>query len=392
MDSKLVLSRVVWAAGGLAATLLAASTAPMEPPARPRRVLVEPNAIEHPDNPMAITVEGVPAGERAWLAVLRDCSGDGQPDPRGRGRCKSPVYQRSSRPAGSDLRVSDELEFAGLERAGEALFPRKTTLWLRVSALVAGGRGPAAGYVEATFRLDQDVCGLWRTVADTFLRGRCDPGLLQALRQHLGPAGLEAFTFQVSRLDPEGGPPVAVPGTRGATGVAWIDAGTLAVTIGPVVAERDPLAPGPPALDPAVQPGLFHVPLPDGPPQLLWRPDGEDAPAAPLALPGGRIAFVRQGPAETGEGPAARLCVWSPERVAPCIALPDTIHQLVAADARGGAVLALTLGRPRPAFLAIDLATGVVRDLGYHHALYHAALRAPTGERAAVALEDNSGM
>src|SRR6185295_3230794 len=75
------------------------------------------------------------------------------------------------------------------------------------------------------------------------------------------------------------------------------------------------------------------------------------------------------------------------------VALPTRIHQLVASDAAGRRVLAITLGigDNRPAFLSVDLQSGEVRNLGYHHALYHAMMRSPQGTESLLSLEDNTG-
>jgi hypothetical protein len=172
--------------------------------------------------------------------------------------------------------------------------------------------------------------------------------------------------------------PVSVPGTRGATGLAWLDDRTLLVTIAPTA--------GPSR--------LLLVYLSGEHAEILWEvPCGEEArlATAPLSLPDGRVAFVRQSWGASN----ALLSVWEKGAVNPTrdIELPGGIHQLVAVAPEGKEILALTLGpeENQPAFLRIDLAARSVENLGFHPALYQALFSSPKGNGAIIAFEDNSG-
>jgi hypothetical protein len=366
------------ALGVLAAWRAQATAAPAGPPP-PARLEIEPNAIQDPSQPMAIEVGGIPEGETVRLQVFRDCNDAGEPDPQRGGGCAKALYDRVSRPAGKDRTVRDQIDFA--DAVGKTL-PTDTVLWLRAS------RSRSARGRSVRFGLVKDPCSLWQGVVGTFFGGKCDPHLRQALLTHRGLSSLGDTVFEVRRLDPAAAVPGAVPvaGTRGATGVAWLDRDTLLVTLAPTAAESGSLAPG-----------LWRVPL-TGKPEALWPLPGGDGwvPAAPLALPGGRIAFARQrGGLAAGaeEGTLAYLSVWDKGKVDAGIELPYRIHQLVAHDAAGNSLLALTLGagNSRPAFLQIDLRARTVQYLGYDRCLYQAAMRSPHGDDSAIAMEEISG-
>ncbi len=359
----------------LAAALLSVLGSPARA-AGPRWVDVEPNAVARPDQRLRVTVAGVPVGERVLLQILQDCDHDGKPEERDRGACRSPLDRWESQPADARGRVADAIDLAVLD-ARPGGIPREVTLTLRASSRAAAGS--VAPFADTIFGVVENPCTLWQTAVQAFWGGRCDPGLAQALRQHLGPAGLEDVTFEVRRMALSGGAAAAVPvaGTRGATGVAWLDDRTLAVTLA--------------AGGAGTRAGLLRVPLDQGTAEMLWSATDDRFPTAPLALPGGRIALIRQRLAKEGDGPRAWLSVWRSGRIEQEIALPEKIHQLVAVDQAGRSVLALALNDVRPAFFQIDLGAGTVTSLGFAPSLYHAALREPGGERAVVALEDNSG-
>jgi hypothetical protein len=358
---------------GVASLLIAAAQAP--DPGPPAWVEVDPNAIENVDQPMQINVGGIPQGQTVTLQILQDCNGDHRPDLQGQGDCKSPLYARDSSKAGPRNRVEDYLDFAALEKSG-ALLPRNRALWLRAS------RPGSKQGVLSLFGLVDDPCTLWQATLEVFHLGACGKSAVaQALRRHRGPLGFEEKTFEVRRLDPAGAaPPVSIAGTRGATGVAWLNEQTLVVT----------------ATDSGSK--LLRVPL-QGEPTVLWRdpaPDGLSA-AAPLALPGGKIAFVRQRPPgqESADGrPEAVLSLWAGGKIDPAhdVVLPFRIQQLLKSSADGRQILALSLGigENLPSFLQIDLAERTVQSLGYSNALYQVAFRSPKAGVSVVSFEDVS--
>ncbi len=360
---------------GTAFILLAAAQAP--DPGPPAWVEVDPNAIQNADQPMQIDVGGIPQGQTVTLQILQDCNSDHRPDLRGQGDCKSPLVARNSSKAGSRNRVEDSLDFIALEKSGTSL-PRNRALWLRAS------RPGSQQGVLTLFGLVDDPCTLWQATLEVFRLGACSKsGVAQALRRHRGPLGFEEKTFEVRRLDPAGdAPPVSIAGTRGATGVAWLNAQTLVVTAAEAGSK------------------LLRVPL-QGEPTVLWKDPAQDglSAAAPLALPGGpsgeKIAFVRQRlpGQESAEGrPVAFLSLWTGGSMDPAhdVVLPFRIQQLLASSPDGRQILALSLGigENLPSFLQIDLAERTVQNLGYSPTLYQIAFRSPETGASVVSFED----
>lgn len=365
-----------------AATVLVLMAAPLliaqERVRPPAWVEIDPNAIQLRDQPMRIEVGGVPRGERVLLAVLEDCHGGGQPEDTP--ECP-PILERPSTKADRSGTVTDELVLADLET--EEVHYSGVGLWLRVT------RPGAAQARWARFGYVQDPCSLWSTVVQSFFGGDCDPGLSQALRQHRGPSTLEDTTFEVRLIDPTKAEAVPRPveGTRGATGVAWDEQITLLVTIAPSL--------GAEGEEESHPPGLYRFDLEGEARTRLWSPTDTYWATAPYALSGGQIAFARQRLGVHDDGrPTAYLTVL--DRSGTVVAdhpVHRKIHQIVGQSSEGGSVLALTLGEAdnRPAFLRIDLATGEIHTIGYHHALYHAAMRSPSGDQAVIAFENTYG-
>ncbi|HEX3525997.1 MAG TPA: hypothetical protein VH988_02930, partial [Thermoanaerobaculia bacterium] len=370
-------------------------------PGPPLRIQLDPNAIQDPVRPMVIEITGLAGDEPVQLQVLQDCDGDGEPDLEGRDGCVTPLYSWESAPAANERTIHDRLDFGALEAAGHPL-PKERLLWIRASR-----KGSPQGVISR-FGLVSNPCTVWQSVVDIFFHGSCNPGLSQALRHHRGPTELKTAGFEIRRLDVtrEGAAPLPVPGTKGASGVAWIDNQTLAVTLQrPQTPEGEspcPVTPDP-ASNAPVQPnrsGLWRIPLGEGSPLLLWEsPAGESRlPTAPLVLPGGRVAFVRQQAQVQVASPSGippLLSVWREGTIDPAIeiALPDKIHQLIASDAEGRRILALTLGigADHPSFLEIDLAKHEIRNLGFDNALFQTAFRSPVGDDSVISYEDGSG-
>jgi hypothetical protein len=356
-----------------ASILIAAAQA--SDPGPPAWVEVDPNAIQRADQPMRIDVGGIPQGQTVTIQILQDCNGDHRPDLRGQGDCKSPLYARNSSKSGSRNLVEDSLDFIALEKSGTSL-PRNQALWLRVS------RPSSQQGVLTLFGLVDDPCTLWQATLEAFRLGACSKSAVsQALRRHRGPLGFEAKMFEVRRLDPAGdAPPASIAGTRGATGVAWLDAQTLVVTTAEAGSK------------------LLRVPL-EGEPTVLWQDAAQDglSVAAPLTLPGDKIAFVRQrlsGQESTEGRPVAFLSLWADGKIDPAhdVVLPFRIQQLLASSPDGRQILALSLGigENLPTFLQIDLAERTVQNLGYSPTLYQVAFRSPKNGASVVSFEDVS--
>ncbi len=361
----------------LAAALFALvwlSAQAQEDPGRPKRLAIDPNAILRGDRPLEIEVEGIPKKERARIWVVRDCDKDGRPDdgpecPR--------VYEGESEVADHQGMARHRLDFVELD----VRFPRGESLWLRAS------RPDSERFRQAMFGFVEEECSVFQTVVHAFLSGDCDPGLAQVLRKHREPSDLASAIFEARRLavDDPAADPVAVPGTRGVSGVAWLDRETLLVTAAGA-ADEDSLVPG-----------LYRMPLaPNRAPRCLWHPEpGAPGAVAPLALPDARVAFVRQAPGPQRSG-AEEAVAWltilrlEGRRIEREVALPYKVHQLVAVNAEGTSVLALSLGVAdnQPVFVMVNLEDEEAEVVGFSNALYQSLMREPGGERSVVAFEN----
>ncbi len=355
--------------------LVAFATSSQEKQKRPSRLEIMPNAIQKRDVPMQVTVAGLDPLERVEFSILRDCATSG---------CKQ-IFELPSETADRHGVLRTFLDF----RVIEWEIPTNTVLWLRA-------RRSAGGFRDVRFGLVDNPCSLWGTMVDGFFGGRCDPHLVQALSGSRSQAEVAALPFEVRRLamaensgDAE---PVAVPGTEGATGVAWLGAETLIATVVLPAAEEGS----------RVRPSrLLRLDRDGGKPEVLWSDQQEWLATAPLVLAAEplRIAFVRQRLADDDDDREdehevrARLCFWQDGQLTKGPELAYPIHRLVGVDQASKSLLALTLGEHgvRPAFLLIDLANGEVQYEGFHPALYHAAMRSPAANLAAIAIEDNSG-
>jgi hypothetical protein len=362
--------RLLGPVGACCFALALTAANPNPDPGPPAGLELEPNAIQDPRLPMLIRVAGIPSGERVHLQVLQDCDGDDRPDLNGTADCQSPLHEWDSVKADASG-VSERLDFQELRKQGKPL-PEERRLWLRVSR-----KGSSQG-LHALFGLVRDPCSLWQSVLASFRRSPCRLGLGQALFRHRGAARWADGGYEVRYLDLAKTPrqPISVRETRGATGLAWLDERTLLVTVAPAAGLSR----------------LLRVPLSGDRPEVLWEAPAGDlrGAAAPFALAGGRIAFVRQAPGAS----SALLSVWDKGKVDPAgnVELPGGIHQLVAErDGKEMLALALGTGESRPAFLRIDLAARSVENLGFDPTLYQAIFTSPKGGRAIVAFEDNSG-
>ncbi len=362
--------RPPWLLGILFFGIALAAAGQSPDPGPPVGLEIEPNAIQDPAKPMAIRAK-IPLGESIHFQVLQDCSGDGRPDLQERAGCVNPLYEWDSAPADAKG-VSDRLDFQALSAKGRPL-PEGRQLWLRAS------RKGSSQALYALFGLVKEPCSLWQSLLATFQRSPCRLGLVQGLLRHRGATAWKDGRYEVQRVDPGAKllRPMTIGGTQGATGLAWLDNQTLLVTVMPSVGHAR----------------LLRVPVSGGCTEILWEAPCGDTRfvTAPIALPGGRIAFVRQ----EGSASSSLLSVWEKGKIDPDrdLVLPGSIHQLVAADPKGREILALTLGTEenQPAFLRIDLVARSVENLGFHPALYQAVFSSPQGDSSIIAFEDNSG-
>jgi hypothetical protein len=349
----------------------------------PPYVAITPNAIQKPDQPIEIAISGR-RGQRLYLLILRNCDTDRNTADTPQPNCDSLV---SVRPI--DLRDSDRWsERRPLTEVPARLYGE--TLWLRVSPN-RDGRWP---YGDAMFTMVSKPCSVWDTVIDLFSTNGCNADVASTLRPQMGGNDERpAVALEVRRLVRDAGKgtwakPVSVPGTRGATGVAWADARSLFVTVGRI--EDDVLAVINETAKP-VAPGLYRFDIAGGKRELLLAGRDDEILAAPFAVGPDAMVFVRERVVADRDGTVAKLVVWDRGRIVREIPLRRTIHQILAADSKRTSVLAYSRWEGIPALLRVDLRTGAVTHLGFAEQLFQAVMRPPGGSHAVVALQDNAG-
>jgi hypothetical protein len=364
------------------AALVANGTAWADPPPA---VEITPNSIETPDRPMKIAIRGAPR-RKLHVLVLRNCDHDWlTPEIAPRENC-DPVVSKWSIELDDRGRWSERWQ----QMAEVTKKDYDKPLWLRVSPN-QNGRWP---YGDAMFTVVSDPCSVWDTLVDLFSDSECHADVQSTLRPQMGDNDERpAVALEARRLarDPATGTwarLTPVPGTRGATGVAWADARRLLVTLGrtetgAVVAGEEPSG--------SVQPGLYRIDVASGRRELLVSAQADEILAAPFAVRPGYMVFVRERTVAAEDGTVASLAVWKRGRVIRGIPLRQTIHQILAADPARSSVLAYSRWQGVPALLRIDLDTGAVTHLGFPAQLFHAVTRAPGGTHAVVAIPDNAG-
>jgi hypothetical protein len=347
-------------------------------------VRITPNAIQQRNVPMLIDLVGAP-GQTLHLFILRDCDGNAAtPELHGTEGCVTPLHKQMVVLDGTgrrqvELRFDKNSHLSGNQN-----------LWLRASSVPAGNRA----YQDAVFGLVDEPCSLWATVISAFGLGNCSSGLGEAFGPQRSPdeqrpaVALEARRLVIPSNGTLAGNPVSVPGTRGATGVAWLDSGTLLVTIG--TSEQD-IVPVDDNASGLVPPGLYRIDVATGKGQRLVQPREGETLAAPFALRGDAIVFVRESAVVRSDGSVATLVTWRDGRITREIPLRRSIHQVLATDPHGRSVLAYSRWLGIPTLLRIELGTGAVADLGFPPQLFHAVMRMPGSSQAVVALEDNAG-
>ncbi|MCG8420981.1 MAG: hypothetical protein MJE77_23920 [Proteobacteria bacterium] len=180
-------------------------------------VRITPNAVQDPETIMDIEIDGE-FSQTVYLFVLRNCDGNRRSPElsRQQSSCK-PLWQKTvkldDRGRGFEsIRMKDLTSAEGNVR-----------LWLRAAAVPDGRRH----YTDAVFALRRQGCG----VLATMLRRDCEWGT-QLLIPRRGAEKLPRMPFQVVRQGLRGSiEAIPVPGTRGATGVAWESQRSLIVTI-----------------------------------------------------------------------------------------------------------------------------------------------------------------
>jgi hypothetical protein len=346
-------------------------------------VRITPNAIQQRNVPMLIDLVGAP-GQTLYLFILRDCDGNAAtPELRGTERCDTPLHKQMVVLDGTGRRQV-ELRFDK-----NSYLPSNQNLWLRASSVPAGDRA----YQDAVFGLVDQPCSLWATVISAFDLGNCSSGLGEAFGPQRSPddqrpaVALEARHLVIPSGGTPAGNPVSVPGTRGATGVAWLDSGTVLVTVGTSEQDIVTVDDNPPE---PVPPGLYRIDVATGKGKRLAQPREGETLVAPFAVGGDTIVFVSESVVVRADGSVATLAVLRGNRVTE-IPLRRSIHQILAADPSGRNLLAYSRWQGIPTLLRIDLDTRAVTDLGFPPQLFHAVMRMPGGSGAVLALEDNAG-
>jgi hypothetical protein len=368
----------------LSSAVTAAPTALAQQAPRAPDVRITPNAIQQRDVPMIIDLAGAP-GQTLYFFILRDCDGDpATPELHGNAGCVTPLHRQ--------IFVLDDTggRQIALRLDDNPHLPDNQNLWVRVSSVPSGDRA----YQDALFGLVDEPCSLWATIISAFGAGDCSSGLAEAFGPQRSYDGqrpavpLEARRLVLPSGNTLAGKPVPVPGTRGATGVTWLDPDSLLVTVGaspPDILTAVDTAPEP------VTPGLYRVDVATGKGlRLVAQGEGEIL-TAPFALGPDAIAFVRERVVVRADGTVASLVIWRGGRASKEIPLRRSIHQILAADPRGARVLAYSRWQGIPSLLEIDLATGAATELGFPPQLFHALMRRPGGSEVVLALEDNAG-
>lgn len=365
--------------GALTAWTTAGSVAAEPAPS----VVIEPNAIQNASGSMKINVRGR-AGATVHLFILKSCDSDpNTPEITPTKTCNPRVVEQ---PFTLDSRGQKTLELK-MSRIPRRLHGHK--LWARV-AIDTSGRG---AHGQAVFTVLGDSCSVLETIWGLVADNDCTINMDETLKhQRGGSAERPDIVLEVRRLARNAAgkwtAPQIVPGTRGATGVAWADEDSLYVTIGRIA--EDLFAPA--NAPPPAKPGLYRIDRTSGQRTLLLASEDDETFAAPFAVRPGCMVFVRERVIAAPDGTVATLAVWRHGRgVTREIPLRQSIHQILAAEPKRPQVLAYSRWRGVPALLSIDLRSQVITHLGAPEYLFHAALRAPGRGEAVMALEDNAG-
>lgn len=323
------------------------------------RIWLDPNAQVPEGKALVVTIEGLAKGQKATVTIQDDC-GSGGAAPRNSVQCP-PLWG----PAETAVQEAEPSQRFTIAADQLAKLPKDRVLWVVVEA--PGWARPAISRFHRA-----DPCATMATIVQSFAGGPCGLALPQVLSELTRSVDvLNEKTFEVQRVGLEGGDPKPIPGTRGATGVAWAGQALLVTTPS----------------------GVSRVDLNLGTTERLASTDaGEFPTAAPLALPDNRIAFVRQaiGPQRLGDAETpAELVLWPDGRRFP---LPYKVHQLLASNKEATRILALSLGLndAAPLLFEIDLATAGIDVLGFDSRIYQAMLREPhsPNQRSVVAFEE----
>ncbi len=363
-------------------------TAPLLGADSPLRLSIDPNALENASAKFTVTIGDIAPGETIRWRVYRDCNNDGKLDKGKIGSCTSLVDSGIMKAEKSPYKL--ELQVADLrEKAGAPPLEDFAVLWF-----TAYRQEPGVKDQWLQFGLSgKQPCSWLKEIFSAFLPGRdCGPALgtsLRAMDRDL--TGLTDITFEIRRLEPVAdAEPQTLPKSQGVTGMTWLDAKHMLVTVAPVLdSYRDALAPG-----------LYKLPVEGGEPQRLWAPPEETAwyLSAPLALPRRTVAFVRRPILENktpDTQPDRRLVFWRKGKLTgETIPLNLPVYRLLAWDKKTRSLLALTLGEKdaQPGFLRIDRKTGAVTHLVYSETFYRAFMGSPAGDQTATARFDVSGL
>ncbi|GAB4565586.1 MAG: hypothetical protein Tsb0020_16600 [Haliangiales bacterium] len=376
--------RVAMFIGVFASMWAKAPPASAEPPPA---VSIRPNAIQALDQPMTISLHGS-AGQTLHILVLRSCDADpNTPEvvpSAAFPRCNPRVWTRTVAldPIG-DGRAQVTLPMSALPAE---VHGRK--LWVRVAS-DASGQG---AYSDAVFAVLDTPCSLFDTILGWFSDGACSTDVVPTLRAQMSApehsdAGLEVRRL-VRRADDSWSPPEIVPGTRFATGAAWVDAKHILVTLDAAHGGLPTASDSNVAATPG---GLYRIHVASGHRVALAEARRGELLMAPFALGPDSLVFVRSRVTPASDGTAATLVIQRKGSVVREWPLRTHIHRILAANAAQTQVLAYSRQQGVPELLSIDLQTGHVTSMGTADQLYLSALRAPGGQASVIALRDKAG-
>lgn len=371
---RAVRSALAVLASGLAGGLALAPAAAARPPAP--SVHIHPNAIQDPREPMEVAISSFPPGASLELQILHSCADRLRAGPPGR-ECREPIQRWAPKLERGAKRYKGQVEPSRLSD-----LPNDVPLWLRTVVTTPDG----SAYSDVLFSVGGDRCSAWSAVIQTFFGGECALTVARGLLRHWGAVGShKTGEVYLAAIAEDAEAPEAVPGTRGATGVAWRDRDTLLVTQDTsdlrVIRPEDRV------------PGVFLLSR-DGATRRRLRSSPEGSlPSAPYAGPGGLMYFV--------EGTSAgeyRLLAIDPAAetdgtdtggsLKVDLALPQRVDRILAVDDTTASALLLARKDAEHSLIVVDLVTGVARSLGWSMEAYQAAVSSPTEPRAVLEVED----
>ena len=305
----------------------------------PKRIVITPNAIQNISDPMEIKAYGVPYRQKVVFEIAGDCDNDGFPNFEKSKTCPGVVYFWKTGGSNGEISQSMDVSRFGLEIG--------VSYWIR-ARFEDSKSGPSV-----IFSIGANPCTIWKTIVQTFFKGKCDPQFVKLFDRRRDPAQWLTADFEVAIYDTKTESETVIPKSREATGVFWMDSGQLLYTI-----KDDSKG------------GLYRYSLDSAISKRLWVHDKVYAPAI---LNDGRTIVV------TEKLDTFHLVLLGPGRGEEKINLPVKLDQILAVNGETQQVLGIHYGLKKlePGFFLIDLNQATVKDQGFDPSLYIAAMRHP---------------